>query len=91
MPLVVGRPAAHASLRRMKFWSVLLLLLAVVVFSVQNAQPATLRFLVWHFELSQALVIMLAAVLGIVVGAIAGASTRRRRPSAEATPPAPPR
>lgn len=33
----------------------LILLLAVAVFSVQNAAPVTVRFLFWHFTASQAL------------------------------------
>jgi uncharacterized integral membrane protein len=66
---------------------VILLLVFVAVFSVQNAEPITVHFLVWNASVSSALVIQLAALLGGLVGLTAGAvsarSARRRREDAE--------
>lgn len=57
---------------------VLILMMLVAVFSVQNAGMITVRFLTWHFEWSQALVILLAAFAGALVGLMVGALTGRR-------------
>ena len=71
-----------------KFLLVLILLLLVTLFSVQNAGMITVRFLAWQFTMSQALVIMVAAGCGGLAGAIAGALTTRRKPGTKpaATP-----
>jgi lipopolysaccharide assembly protein A len=61
-----------------KLMIVLLLMLVVALFSVQNAETISVRFLSWHFAMSQALVIMLAAIFGVLAGAIAGAVVARR-------------
>jgi len=58
---------------------VILLLVFVAVFSVQNAEPMVVRFLVWERSMSAALVIQLAALLGGLVGLTAGAWSRRGR------------
>lgn len=55
-------------------------MLGVALFSVQNAGVITVRFLHWHFELSQALVILLAAFFGGLVGLLLGTTRRLRRP-----------
>ncbi len=57
---------------------VIFLLILVAVFSVQNAEVMTVRFLLWEVTLSAALVIQLAAVLGALVGLIVGARSRRK-------------
>ncbi len=67
---------------------VILLLVFVAVFSVQNATPISVRFLAWEFAISAALVIQLAAVLGALVGLAVGAWSRRpARPVNEVPPP----
>jgi len=59
-------------------WILVMLLLAfVAVFSVQNADVVTVRFLIWQFSLSTALVIQLAALLGAFVGLVIGALSGR--------------
>lgn len=68
---------------------VILLLVFVAVFSVQNADPITVRFLPWEITMSGALVIQLAALLGGLVGLAAGVLSRRPS-SAEAVSPAEP-
>lgn len=66
-------------------WILLILLLIfVAIFSVQNAEPITVRFLAWQLSMSAALVIQLAALLGGLVGLTAGAwSKRAKRPAGE--------
>ncbi|HTO03302.1 MAG TPA: LapA family protein [Opitutus sp.] len=73
----------------MKFtWiTVVLLLVFVAVFSVQNAEPITVHFLAWEITMSAALVIQLAALIGALVGLAAGAASRRT--TASANPPLP--
>lgn len=56
---------------------VLVLLVIVAVFSVQNAEPVTVRFFAWEITMSAALVILLAALLGALVGLTVGAMSRR--------------
>ena len=73
----------------LKLLFVLFLMLVVALFSVQNAEVITVRFLTWQFTMSQALVIMLTAFCGALGGAIAGAVTTRRKPERPAEPPPP--
>ncbi len=56
---------------------VILLLVIVAIFSVQNADAVTVRFLRWEVTMSAALVIQIAALLGGVVGLAVGALSRR--------------
>ncbi len=48
----------------------ILFLLLVVVFAVQNAQMVPITFMVWSFELNQALVVLGAACLGVIIGVV---------------------
>jgi uncharacterized integral membrane protein len=57
---------------------VILLLLLVSLFSVQNAELITVRFMVWQFQMSAALVIQIAAVVGAMVGLLVGAFSGRK-------------
>lgn len=66
---------------------VILLLVFVAVFSVQNAAVVTVRFLVWEVAISAALVIQLAALLGALVGLTVGYWSRpAKRPDAAPAP-----
>lgn len=64
---------------KLSWFFVILLLVFVAVFSVQNAAPITVRFLTWEIAMSAALVVQLAALLGGLVGLSAGAWSRRGR------------
>ena len=52
---------------------VLVVLAGVVVFSVQNAKPVTVTFLLWNFEASLAMVILTSVVAGAFMAAIVAA------------------
>lgn len=64
---------------RLSWFFVILLLVFVAVFSVQNAAPITVHFLAWEITMSGALVIQLAALLGGLVGLTVGVRARRTR------------
>lgn len=52
-------------------YSIVILILAlVVVFSVQNAAPVVVSFLLWRFESSLAIVIVLSVLTGMLIGGI---------------------
>jgi uncharacterized integral membrane protein len=64
---------------------------AVVIFSVQNAGLVTLAFLTWKFGASLAVVVFLAFVIGIAVAALSILAFRlkhaARRRAANGEPP----
>ena len=53
-----------------KWMLVLVLLLFLVIFAVQNYEVVNVRFLLWSFTTSRAIVIFASVVLGIVIGAV---------------------
>jgi uncharacterized integral membrane protein len=75
----------------MKFswFFVILLLVFVAIFSVQNAEPIRVHFLTWQIQMSAALVIQLAALLGGLVGLAFGAWSRRSPRSSNKPPETP--
>ena len=72
------------------------LLLAVVLFALQNAQAVTVRFLFWQLQSSVALIALAATAAGVLIAELFGLASRllrwkRGRPVAgPATPPAEP-
>lgn len=78
---------------KIKLIAVLGLMMIVALFSVQNAEVITVRFLHWRFTLSQALVILLSAfsgsLVGLIIGALGGRSSRPQSRSADSSTPAP--
>ncbi len=72
---------------KIKLILVLVLMLTVALFSVQNAGVITVRFLHWSFALSQALVILLSALAGVVAGLSIATIAGFRRSSASRNDP----
>lgn len=72
----------------MKFKTLLTLILLtlVAIFSVQNSEPISVRFLGWHFAWSQALVILVAAFAGVLLGVLIGTFGVRRGGAKPADP-----
>jgi uncharacterized integral membrane protein len=66
---------------------VVVLVIAVVLFSVQNASPVAVVFLFWQFDASLAIIIFLSLVIGIIVGAVIALWSRRRRTRKDAQRP----
>jgi len=56
---------------------VLILLGLVAIFSVQNAAPIPVHFLVWNITISTALVILLSALCGGLIGVLVAMYARR--------------
>ena len=46
---------------------VIVIVVLAVVFSVQNAAPVTMSFLLWSFQASLAIVVLLSLIGGIVI------------------------
>lgn len=63
-------------------WGVLLFLLVavvVVIFSVQNTQDSSLRFLGWTWELPLVIIVLVTVVVSVFLDEILGAMLRSRR------------
>ncbi len=51
---------------------VMVLLLAVIIFTLQNTEMISIRFLFWDFSLSRALMLFLVLAIGILLGFLLG-------------------
>ena len=58
---------------------VILIVAALVIFSVQNSNPVTVSFVLWQFHASLAIVVFLALVTGVVIMAVVFLGMRLRR------------
>jgi uncharacterized integral membrane protein len=76
------------------------LLLAVVIFALQNAQAVTVRFLFWQLQSSVAVVALAATATGVLIAGLFGLASRVLRwsrdrlvtdPARPAVPPSEPR
>jgi len=53
-----------------KIVGIIVLLVFLVVFAIQNAQPLTLKFLLWEGTTSAVLSILVSFVIGFLVGCL---------------------
>ncbi|MGH3650055.1 MAG: LapA family protein [Acidimicrobiia bacterium] len=63
-------------------WGVIVLLIwavALIIFSVQNAEQATVEFLAWEWRMPMALLVMVTALATLILSALAWPLYRRRR------------
>ncbi len=60
--------------------AVLLVISALIIFSVQNAAPVAVTFLAWKFQASLTIIIFLSLIIGIFVGVIMTSFKMLRRP-----------
>jgi uncharacterized integral membrane protein len=58
----------------------ILIVAALVVFSVQNANLVTVSFVLWQFNASLAIVVFLALVTGVIIMAVVFLGMRLRKP-----------
>ena len=61
----------------LKLYTGLFLLVLVVVFSIQNVEIVTIKFLFWELAISRALMIILVLSLGILIGWFLSAHYRK--------------
>ena len=54
-----------------KLVGMIILLVLMVVFAIQNYQPVTVRFLFWAYESSMVLVFLVSFLIGCLVGGLA--------------------
>lgn len=62
-----------------KWGMILMLLLGLVIFAVQNYEVVKVQFLVWSFETSRAIIIFSSLVVGVIIG-VAASYIRNRKP-----------
>lgn len=55
------------------------LLLAVAIFALENAQPVAVRFLYWQLQSSVAVVTLAATAAGVLIAGLIGVVSRLRR------------
>lgn len=63
-------------------WAAILLLIwavSLIIFSVQNAEQATVEFLAWQWQMPLALLVMVTALATLVLTGLGSAIYRRRR------------
>jgi uncharacterized integral membrane protein len=60
---------------------VIVLLLLVVIFTLQNTEQVNISFLFWHVTLSRALMIFLVLTTGLLTGWILGTLQCRKHPA----------
>lgn len=67
-------PQKKEAMKHVEFWFLfaILIMIIVTVFALSNASPAPVRFFVWTFELSLALLIFISAAVGAVIAIILG-------------------
>lgn len=64
-----------------RFLPTLILLLVLGIFALQNTAVLTVSFLIWSFKISQALLIGICGVIGILLGLLFALSKKRNRRS----------
>jgi putative membrane protein len=62
-----------------KFIISLLLIIAVLIFSIQNMAAVEIQFLLWNFSVPRALLIMILLGVGLVIGMLFYSIAFRRR------------
>lgn len=63
---------------KIKYYLTFILAGALLLIALQNMAPTELNFLFWSFQASRIIVILLALLLGFLVGWIAGTHMRDR-------------
>jgi len=55
-----------------KIWGLMILLILLVIFSLQNTQSTTVKFLFWEANTSAAFLILITFILGLAIGWLLG-------------------
>jgi len=67
-----------------KFIGIIVLLVVMVIFAVQNTQPVAIKFLFWGIETSAVLSILVSFILGFLMGCLvlwAGSGRKKEKTS----------
>ena len=62
---------------KIKQWIAIILAIIILIFSLQNAEVTSIKFLIWKLEASRVLIILGSFVLGILVGILFSRSKKR--------------
>lgn len=74
-----GRKRAGGFLSTLSLLLSLVLVVALVIFVLQNSNSATIDFLGWNLDLSQGVALLGAAVVGAVIALFVSGALRVRR------------
>lgn len=64
----------------MALWIFILAILILVIFSVQNAQEVGFKFFVWKTHLSLSILLIVAFLIGVIVGAFFSFRQQKKLP-----------
>jgi len=64
---------------------ILVIIVLVAIFSVQNAVPVTISFFFWRFDASLAIVIFLSVLTGLITGVLIALFLVPRKSSSKTT------
>lgn len=72
-----------------KVIGIIVLLLVMVIFAIQNTQPVAIKFLFWGIETSAVLSILVSFIIGFLVGwLVLWAGSGRKKEKESPSPPA---
>lgn len=57
---------------KFKWWLILILMSLVVIFTIQNYPPVSLKLLFWSINTSQAILVYVTLIIGIIIGMLIG-------------------
>ncbi|MEZ4553989.1 MAG: hypothetical protein AB7L91_10520 [Dehalococcoidia bacterium] len=63
-----GEQASWPFLRSFRFWAILVSVLLIVIFTLQNTNSVEMHILIWSFTASGAFLVLVAVLLGFVAG-----------------------
>ncbi|MDZ7749182.1 MAG: lipopolysaccharide assembly protein LapA domain-containing protein [Halofilum sp. (in: g-proteobacteria)] len=66
-------------MKDIKLVAAIVLAVLVVVFVLQNTEPVGVQFLAWTWTASRAFALLVVFLVGVVVGWLSRAGTRRQR------------
>jgi uncharacterized integral membrane protein len=64
-----------------KWIAIIVLLILLLIFAIQNTQPAVLNFLLWQISTSSVLSILVSFIIGLLTGSLLMMIGRMKRKS----------
>ena len=87
MPLNLSASLSCADMKRIYSILILLLIVLFVAFIIQNAEMVDLTFLIWNIEISKALLMILCAGVGFLIGLLVFSFARKKPKESEGIQP----